>query len=54
MTFGRRDWAVRVVTFQELTCTATQFRLHARLDAYEGARRVASQNWELDFPRDLV
>jgi putative CocE/NonD family hydrolase len=54
MTFGRRDWAVRVVTYQELTCTPTQFRLHARLDAYEGERRVASRNWELDFPRDLV
>ncbi len=54
MTFGRRDWAVRVVTFQELTCTPTQFLLHARLDAYEGERRVASRNWDLDFPRDLV
>jgi hypothetical protein len=54
MTFGRRDWAVRVVTFQELTCTPTEFRLHARLDAFEGKRRVASRNWEYAFPRDLV
>lgn len=54
MTFGRGDWAVRVVTSQVLTCTATEFHLHARLDAYTGERRVASRNWDHTFPRDLV
>jgi predicted acyl esterase len=54
MTFGRGDWSVRVVTHQVLTCTATEFHLHARLDAFEGERRVTSRNWDLTFPRDLV
>ncbi|HEY0450064.1 MAG TPA: peptidase S15, partial [Actinophytocola sp.] len=54
MTFARGDWAVRTVTYQVLTCTRTEFALHARLDAFAGERRVTSRNWDLTFPRDLV
>jgi hypothetical protein len=54
MTFARGDWAVRIVTYQVLTCTRTEFALHARLDAFAGERRVTSRNWDLTFPRDLV
>jgi hypothetical protein len=52
MTFARGDWATRIETRQRLTCTPTEFRLHAQLDAYEGTTRVCSRNWDLTFPRD--
>ena len=54
MTFARGDWHTRVETRQVMTCTPTEFRLHARLDAYEGAIRVRSRNWHVAVPRDLV
>jgi uncharacterized protein len=37
-----------------LTCTPTEFRVHARLDAFDGAIRVRSRNWDVTVPRDLV
>ena len=52
MTFARGDWSTRVETRQQLTCTTTEFRLHAQLDAYEGATRVCSRNWDVTLPRD--
>ncbi|MGW5054023.1 CocE/NonD family hydrolase [Actinokineospora sp. NPDC004072] len=52
MTFRRGDWSVRVQTRQKLTCTATEFVLHAHLDAYEGDDRVYSEDWRHSFPRD--
>ena len=54
MTFTRGDWSVRVETCQVLTCTPDEFVLHARLDAFEGDRRVRSRNWDVTVPRDLV
>jgi hypothetical protein len=54
MTFARGDWSVRVETSQVLTCTPDEFVLHARLDAFEGDRRVRSRNWDVTVPRDLV
>jgi uncharacterized protein len=54
MTFARGEWATRVETRQVLTCTPTEFRLHATLDAFEGATRVCSRNWSLAVPRDHV
>ena len=54
MTFARGDWSTRVETRQVLTCTPTEFRLHARLDAFEGQTRVCSRNWDHTVPRDLV
>jgi putative CocE/NonD family hydrolase len=52
MTFARGDWSTRVETRQQLTCTPTEFQLHAQLDAYEGTTRVCSRNWHLTLPRD--
>ncbi|MCT2584323.1 CocE/NonD family hydrolase [Actinophytocola gossypii] len=52
MTFARGDWATRIETRQVLTCTPTDFHLHARLDAFEGQTRVRSRNWTMTFPRD--
>jgi putative CocE/NonD family hydrolase len=54
MTFARGDWHTRIETRQVMTCTPTEFRVHARLDAYEGAIRVRSRNWDTTVPRDLV
>ncbi|MFC7309603.1 CocE/NonD family hydrolase [Streptomyces monticola] len=52
MRFARGDWEVTTVTRTVLTCTEDTFRLHARLDAYEGERRVHSENWDETIPRD--
>ncbi len=52
--FQRGDWAVRTVTRTVLRSTATDFILHAQLDAFEGERRVFSRNWDLTIPRDLI
>jgi len=54
MRFRRKDWEVRSVTRTILTSTKTSFMLHAELDAYEGARRVFSRNWDSTVPRDHV
>jgi len=54
MGFARGDWKVETVTRTVLTCTATDFRLHAQLDAYEGDERVYADSWRLTIPRDHV
>jgi uncharacterized protein len=53
MTFTRGDWSTTVETHQTLTCTPTEFRLHARLDAFEGHTRIRSRNWNLAVPRQF-
>ncbi|WP_291797662.1 CocE/NonD family hydrolase [Brevibacterium sp.] len=55
----RGDWRVEVITRTVLTSTREEFRISAELDAYEidperGGRRVHSQNWQREIPRDLV
>jgi uncharacterized protein len=54
MTFARGEWSTRIETRQVLTCTPTEFLLHATLDAFEGAQRVSSRNWSMTVPRDHV
>jgi predicted acyl esterase len=53
-SFKRGEWHVRTVTRTVLTSTATDFCLRAELDAYEGDKRVYSQNWDTVIPRDYV
>ena len=53
-TIRRCGWRVRTETRTVLTSTATDFHLHAQLDAWEGDRRVYSRNWQRTIPRDLV
>jgi len=53
-TFRRGDWSVRTTTRTVLTADATHFFIHAELDAYEGDKRVYSQNWERRIERDGV
>ena len=54
----RGAWRIRTVTRTVVTATPEHFVLHANLDAYEDAgereRRVYSQNWDAQIPRDLV
>jgi len=52
--FQRGDWSVETVTRTVLTSTASHFRLHAELDAYEGEERIFSRNWLSEIPRDHV
>lgn len=51
---GRGDWRTRAVTSTVLTATATDFRIRAKLDAWEGAQRVASREWDVTVPRNGV
>ena len=52
--FRRGDWNVCVNTRTVLTCSATEFHIHARLDAFEDDRRVYAQNWDRTIPRDYL
>ncbi|QJQ96482.1 MULTISPECIES: CocE/NonD family hydrolase [Halomonadaceae] len=52
--FKRDDWDVEVYTRTVLTCTTTDFQVHAQLDAYEEGYRIYSQNWEYTIPRDHI
>ncbi|TKG71874.1 CocE/NonD family hydrolase [Prauserella endophytica] len=54
MRFARGDWSATTVTRTVLTCTSTEFRLHATLDGYEGEKRLFSRNWQRAIPRDCV
>jgi uncharacterized protein len=50
----RGDWRIRTQTQTRLSCTATQFRLQATIDAWEGDKRVFARNWDLTIPRDML
>lgn len=50
--FKRDDWNIAVYTRTILTCTTSDFHVHAQLDAYEDDYRVYSQNWDRIIPRD--
>ena len=52
--FRRGDWSARAVTRTVLTSTPTDFQVRAELDAYEGDKRVYSQNWDRTIPRHHV
>ncbi|UOX92307.1 CocE/NonD family hydrolase [Amycolatopsis sp. FBCC-B4732] len=54
VTFARGEWAARSETHTRVSCTDTEFVIDARLDGYEGARRVVSRNWHRRIPRALV
>jgi uncharacterized protein len=54
VSFRRDGWKAHTVTRTVLTSTATDFELHAQLDAYEDDERVASRNWRATIPRDHV
>ena len=47
---GGGSWKTRMDTWTKMTCSATEFILHGRLDAYEGEKRVLSRNWHVHRP----
>ena len=47
-------WDVFVVTRTVLTCTRSDFLIHAELDAYEAGQRIFSDNWNRSIPRDNI
>ncbi len=51
---GRGPWQTRIETESDMTCTATEFLVTQRVDAYEGSDHVRSRTWDLRFPRDGV
>jgi putative CocE/NonD family hydrolase len=53
-SYCRGDWHIKTVTRTVLTSSATDFYLRAELDAYEGDKRVYSDNWDCVIPRDYV
>jgi len=52
--FQRGDWQVKTITRTKLSCDDENFYLDAELDAYEGDRRVYSNNWNRRIKRNLV
>src|SRR6185437_6917176 len=54
MSFARGDCRVQTGRVTILTSTPAEFRVHARLDGYEGVQRVHSANWQRVLPRDHV
>ena len=48
------DWEVTTITRTLLTSDATNFRIRATLDAFEGDSRVFAKTWDEAIPRDLV
>lgn len=52
--FKRGDWHARVTTRTVLTSDADNFYLQAELDAYEGGKRIYSQNWDKVIARDYL
>ncbi|WP_037370969.1 CocE/NonD family hydrolase [Amycolatopsis orientalis] len=54
VTFERDDWLVRTETYTRVACTPEEFVIDARLDGYEGDRRLVSRNWHRRVPRDLL
>jgi uncharacterized protein len=48
----RGAWRIRLDTFMRLTSDPERFRLHARLDAFEGEDRVFARDWVVSIPRD--
>ncbi len=52
--FQRGNWHVTVRTRTVARSSPTHFYLQAELDAWEGDKRVFSENWDREIPRDHV
>ena len=50
----RENWDIQTVTRTRLTSSPSHFYINADLDAYEGERRVYSNNWDIRIPRNKV
>ncbi len=50
----RGDWQVAIETGVRIACTATDFVVHARLEAHEAGARVFGREWDERVPRQGV
>ncbi len=53
-TMGRDGWRIRTEARTRISCTADDFVLHARLQAWDGEDQVFERSWERQIPRDNV
>ena len=53
-TMGRDGWRVRTQARTRISCTADDFVLQARLQAWDGEDKVFERSWERKIPRDNV
>jgi len=51
---SRGAWAVRTCASAEMTATATHLRMVARLEAWEGDRKVFERRWQDEVEREFV
>lgn len=53
-SFKRGSWHISTQTRTVLTSSASHFYLRAELDAFEGDKRVFSENWDSVIERDFI
>jgi putative CocE/NonD family hydrolase len=53
-SFGRGDFAVRVVTGVDMHAELKHFVIEGRLEAFEGEKEVLKRTWKKKVPRDHV
>ena len=53
-TLGRAGWRIRTRAQTVIRCTADAFLVEARLEAWEGERRVFERHWDQRIARDQV
>jgi len=54
ITLSRGHWSVRTESYSLMWSDAGHFHVHARLDAFEGERRVYSREWDRSIPRECL
>ncbi len=50
----RDDWSVKTITTTKLTCSATEFHIAARLQAFDGEEMVRDDQHAVSIRRNLV
>ena len=53
-TFARGDWEVRTRGGMVMTSDHANFRLEARVEAFEGDERLFHRTWDETIPRDML
>jgi predicted acyl esterase len=54
VSVARGDWRTRLHALSSMTADEEAFHVTAKLDAYEGHRRIRARAWQLTIPRDHV
>jgi hypothetical protein len=51
---ARGRWRIRTETYSEFTATPSHWLIKARLEAYEGKRRILTRSWKEKIERKLI